>query len=211
MDTKKFCENESTIYNTSENNPVCDYPEVPEVIKESPQRNLTQNNGMIKPKFSLKPITGTVTNVITVYHKYLPSCISYYELTVTTKDQQEVRLILSSDTYFVDCFLQMNGVNVIGFYDEMAPMPLIYPPQYHIKVIAIDYPERFVKADIFDCYLVSSDNELQLIVSNNTYIIDEDGKLYCGNISNKYMVVLYSSVTQTMPELTIPNVIVALN
>lgn len=211
MDTQKFCENNGTNYNTSENNIVCDYSETPNIIKGSPQRSLTQNNRKIKSRISLKPISGTVTNVLTVYHTHLPTCISHYELTVTTNDEQDVKFILSSDTYFVDCFFQMEGLNVIGFYDEMAPMPLIYPPQYRIKVIAIDYPERFVKADYFDCYLVSSDNELQLIVSNNTYIIEEDGKLYCGNISNKYMVVLYSSIAQSMPAITTPNVIIVLH
>lgn len=211
MDTNKFCENESTNYNKSRNDITCDYSETPNIITGSPKRNMTQNNRKTKPKISLRPIRGTVTNVLTVYHKEQPTCISHYDLNVTTDDGQEVLFILSSDTYFVDCFFQMNGLNVIGFYDEMAPMPAIYPPQYRIKVIAIDYPERSVKADYFDCYLVSSDNELQLVVTNNTYIINEDGKLYCDNISNKYMVVLYSAVAQSMPAITNPNVIIVLH
>ncbi len=211
MDSNIFCEKENTNYNTLESDIVCDYSNNPNVIKGSPQRNLTQKNPMIKPRFSLKPISGTVTNVVAVYHNNQPNCISHYYLTIMTNEQQEVHFILSSDTYFVDCFFQLNGVNVIGFYDEMAPMPAIYPPQYQIKVIALDLPERFVKADHFDCYLESSDNQLQLIISNNTYIINEDGKLYCDNISNKYMVVLYSKVTQGMPMVTTPNVIIVLH
>ena len=213
MNANYFCQSEKTLFNTPGSYETCVYPEVPEVItgNQPPTRNTNQSPKKIP--YSLKPIYGTITNASVSYYKNQPECIAYYELTVATSDQQVVHFILNSDTYFVDCFLQLQGINVVGFYDEFAPMPYIYPPQYQIKVFALDLPSRFVKADFFDCYLVSSDNELQLIISNNTYIVNEAGHSYCGNISNKYMVVLYSNVTNnvTNTNTTTPNVIIVLD
>lgn len=211
MNTSSFCPNEKILFNPPDSNVACVYPEEPEIITDNQQPALSPNRPIIKPKFSLKPIYGTVTNVSIMYYRHQPSCIAHYDLTVETSDQQEVHFMLSSNTYFVDCILNLKGVNVVGFYDALAPMLLIYPPQYQIMIFALDLPGRFVKADFFDCYLVSSDNELQLVVSNNTYIVTEEGIPYCGNISNKFMVALYSSERGSSPAITNPNVIIVLN
>lgn len=195
-----FCYREKDLYNTKEFGE-CDYS-----IPREKQRSKTD----IK-EAGLKAIYGTIVNVDTIYSELRKDCIESYDLTIHSEIYGEVHFILSANTYFVDCFFDEIGVKVVGFYDPMLPMPLIYPPRYQIRVIALDLPGRFVKADFFDCFLVSQDNQLQLEITNNTYIINEDkGTPYCGNISNKYMIVLYSRSTKSIPAKTQPNVIIVL-
>lgn len=209
--SQRFCDTTRKEYNTSTNDETCNYSENPEIITGIPTRPVESNNRMMNPRPSLIPIYGTVVDVTTDYFNSQTECISNYNVTVRTEDNQEIHFIIDSNTYFVDCVTQQKDVKIVGFYDEFAAIPLIYPPQYPIKVIALDLPGRFVKADFFDCYLISNDNQLQLIVSNNTYIIDEDGKPYCGNISNKYMVALYARSTKSIPAVTTPTVIIVLS
>lgn len=209
--SQRFCDTTRKQYNTSTNHETCDYSETPDIITDTPTRSSNNNLRMMNPKPSLIPIYGTVVEVTTDYFNKQTECISNYNVTVKTEDNQEIHFIINADTYFVDCITQEKGVKIVGFYDEFAAIPLIYPPQYPIKVIALDLPGRFVKADFFDCYLVSNDNQLQLVISNNTYIIDEDGKPYCGNISNKYMVALYDRSTKSIPAVTTPNVVIVLH
>lgn len=209
--SQKFCDISRRSLNASTEDLTCDYSENPDIITGIPKRSMESNHRMMNIKSSLVPIYGTVVDVTTEYMNSQTRCVSYYDITVLMENDQEVHFIIDADTYFVDCITQQKDVKIVGFYDEFAPIPLIYPPRYPIKVIALDLPGRFVKADFFDCYLVSNDNQLQLVISNNTYIIDEDGKPYCGNISNKYMVVLYSHVTENEPAVTTPNVIIVLH
>jgi hypothetical protein len=208
--TQRFCDTTRRSLNTSTNDMTCDYSETPEIITGIPKRSAERNHRMMNLKPSLVPIYGTVVDVTTEFFNRQTKCISNYDITVLTQDNQEVHFIIDADTYFVDCITQEKGIKIVGFYLEYAPIPLIYPPRYPIKVIALDLAGRLVKADFFDCYLVSNDNQLQLIISNNTYIIDADGKPYCGNISNKYMVVLYNQSTENEPAVTTPNVIIVL-
>lgn len=198
--SEDFCYRKKDLYNTKEFEE-CDY----RVPREK------QRNRMNSEEAGLEAIYGTIVNIETVYSEQKKDCIDYYFLTVQTENNNEVHFILSANTYFVDCFYNEVGVKVVGFYDPMLPMPLIYPPRYQIRVIALDLPGRLVKADFFDCFLVSQDNQLQLEITNNTYIINEDsGTPYCDNISNKYMIVLYNKMTRSIPAKTQPNVIIVL-
>ncbi|HCL03483.1 MAG TPA: hypothetical protein DHW61_13920 [Lachnoclostridium phytofermentans] len=197
--SEDFCYREKDLYNTKEFEE-CDYSEPREqqmVEEESKEAGLTA-------------IYGTIISVDTIYSSN-KDCIEYYNIEVNSESYGIVHFILSANTFFVDCFFGDEGVKVVGFFDPSLPMPLIYPPQYQIRVIALDLPGRFVKADFYDCFLVSQDNQLQLEVTNNTYILNEDNRIpYCGNISNKYMVALYSSMTKSIPAKTQPNVIIVL-
>ena len=159
----------------------------------------------------LNAIYGTVKNMEPVYLDDQYDCIDRYIINVQSDLYGEVNFIVTSNTYLVDCFYDIIGTKVIGFFDPSLPMLLIYPPQYQIRVLALDLPGRSVKADFFDCFLVSLDDQLQLEISNNTYITsEENGKPYCDNISNKYMVALYSVATRSIPAITKPNVLIVL-
>ncbi len=196
-----FCYREKDRYNTEEFEE-CDY---------SIPREEQWNQDEIREE-GLKAIYGTIMSVDTRYSERKKDCIEYYDIEINSEQYGVVHFILSANTLFVDCFYGDIGTRVVGFYDPMLPMPLIYPPRYQIRVIALDLSGRFVKADFFDCFLISQDNQLQLEVTNNTYIISEEkGAPYCDNISNHYMVVLYSRSTKSIPAITQPNVIIVLH
>ncbi|WP_049762343.1 hypothetical protein [Lachnoclostridium phytofermentans] len=198
--SEDFCYREKDLYNTKEFKE-CDYSKPRE----------QQMTGEGSKEAGLEAIYGTITSVDTIYSRTKKECIEYYDIEVNAKFNGIVHFILSANTFFVDCFYGVKGVKVVGFFDPSLPIPLIYPPRYQIRVIALDLPSRFVKADFFDCLLVSQDNQLELEITNNAYIINEDkGTPYCGNISNKYMVALYSSSTKSIPAKTQPNVIIVL-
>lgn len=198
--SEDFCYREKDLYNTKEFEE-CDYTKPRE----------QQMTGEESKEAGFNAIYGTIMSVDTIYSKSNKDCIEYYNIEVNSKLYGIVHFILSANTFFVDCFFGDEGVKIVGFYDPTLPMPLIYPPQYQIRVIALDLPGRYVKADFYDCFLVSQDNQLQLEVTNNTYIINEENRIpYCGNISNKYMVALYSSMTKSIPAKTHPNVIIVL-
>ncbi|WP_167958448.1 hypothetical protein [Anaerosporobacter faecicola] len=209
--TRRFCATPSRQYNAELEQDSCDYSPTPNVITGIPPRGESFNERMMNPRASFLPIVGTIVDVETEYFNRRSNCISNYNLTVQTDDGQEVHFIVNANTYYVDCITQKPGQRIIGFYDTSAPMPLIYPPRYIIKVLALDLQNRFVNADFYDCYLVSSNQSLQLVISNNTYIIDESGHPYCGNISNRYMVALYSQFTEDSPIVTTPYVLVVLH
>lgn len=207
-DSQRFCDTFPQSYNAAINE-TCDYPVDPDIITGDSLRPV-QREQLMNPRYAMKAISGTITNVETNYHNEQTNCIANYDITILTESQQEAHLIISADTYFVDCITTTVGTSIIGFYDANAAMPLIYPPRYSIKVFALNLNNRYIKADFYDCYLISSDQELQLIVSNNTYIISEKGGPYCGNISNKYMIALYDSFDQVNPNVTTPYVIIVL-
>lgn len=197
---EEFCSRDD-VYNNTKEFEECDYTQTAE-----------ESQSDIKSQvFGFQAIYGTVTNVNVVYSETDPACIDYYDLSVLTNTNSEAHFILSGYTYFVDCFYYEVGMKIVGFYDTSLPMLLIYPPQYQIRVIALDLPNRLVKADFFNCFLVSYDNQLRLEITNNTYIISEmQGTPYCGNISNKFMIVLYDRSTRSIPAITHPNVVIVL-
>lgn len=137
-------------------------------------------------------------------------CVSYYEVTVQTSATNLVNLIITSNTYSVDCGSLDKGTEVIGFYNSLATEANFVPPAYDTVVMAFSLQNRMIKADFFDCFLVSQDHLLQLEITNNTYVVDRNGKPYCGTLSNKYLVVLYSSATDSQPAITQPNVVIVL-
>lgn len=195
-----FCDRESEFYHmvvTEE----CDYTEEGEKLAEEERGN--------EP--SLIPIYGAIQKVESVYSGLENDCIELYDITIQSEVYGEVHFIVSAGTYMVDCLYDEVGLKVVGFFDPMLPMPLIYPPRYQIRVLALDLPGRLVKADFYDCFLVSQDNQLRLEITNNTYILsEEDGAAYCDNISNRFLVVLYDRSTKSIPAITQPNVVIVL-
>ena len=158
----------------------------------------------------LSSIYGTIVAIEPVYSSDNKGEFEYFNVTIQTETLQHVHFLLTPKTYFVDCIMSKKGQKVVGFYNASLPMPLIYPPSYQIEVIALNLTGRSVKADFYNCFLISRDNQIQLQISNNTYIINQNGKPYCENISNKYMIALYSESTKSMPAITIPSVLIVL-
>ncbi|SMB87842.1 Copper amine oxidase N-terminal domain-containing protein [Desulfonispora thiosulfatigenes DSM 11270] len=119
--------------------------------------------------------------------------------------------IIKEDTYIVDNFDLNVGVEVTGFYDANAPMIMIYPPQYNVEVLAEQELGQFVKVDLFDQNLVSSDNQLKLNISEKTEVVTKDGKPYPGTLADKKLAVVYDVTTRSIPAQTNPIKVIVLD
>ncbi|MDP4105929.1 MAG: hypothetical protein Q8935_13405 [Bacillota bacterium] len=115
-----------------------------------------------------------------------------------------VNFVVSPTTYFVDHAVVAVGDSVTGYYDGNAPALLIYPPQYPALVMVKESPYQNVKVDFFDSQLESSDGRLRLNVSPYTQIILTNGQPFSRSPENRNLIVIYGSVTKSIPAQTTP-------
>ncbi len=150
------------------------------------------------------PIEGIVTSVSPIQTgetSYNPCSLF---LTLRDINQQDFNAILSSSTYVLNQEPILQGQTITVFYDSLAPMPLIYPPQYQAVAVVHSVPGRFAVMDYFNRNLINSDNTLRLNLSGNTLLRLHNGQYYLGIPGNQYLLVLYSSTTRSIPALTTP-------
>ncbi|MTI68134.1 MAG: hypothetical protein FH753_16260 [Firmicutes bacterium] len=131
-------------------------------------------------------------------------------ITVENFNRGVVNFVVSPDTYFVNQEIVKVGDTVTGFYDALAPTPLIYPPQ--LQAIVMSKASQFynVKVDYFDNDLVSSDNTLKLNISPSTQILLENGQPFIKSPKNRNLVVIYGPTTRSIPAQTTPYKIIVL-
>lgn len=134
----------------------------------------------------------------------------YKRVTVQNGEDSVVNFIVSPATYFVNQYMLKTGDAVIGFYDLNAPVPLIYPPQYHAIVMAERILGMNVKADYFNDQLVSSDGLLKLHLHPMTQILLRNGQTYTGNPGNHNLIVVYGPTTRSIPAQTTPYSIIVM-
>lgn len=134
----------------------------------------------------------------------------YKLLSVDNRQGMLVNFVVEPTTYFIDHMMVRVGDKIIGFYDANVPVPLIYPPQYRAVVIAVDSPHQHVKVDYFNEYLESSDGQLRLNVSPSTSVLLENGQQFTGNLTNRNLIVSYSSTTKSIPAQTTPSQIIVM-
>lgn len=99
------------------------------------------------------------------------------------------------------------GANIVGFYLGNMPMIMIYPPQAHAALLAVNPPEgQNVKAALFDENLTSDDNDLKLNIGENTEIVLQNGEPAPAglDLSNRRLVVFYTVSTRSIPAQTTP-------
>ena len=131
---------------------------------------------------------------------------------VENADGQVANLIVSEGTFFINDNEITVGSEVTGYFRANAPMPLIYPPQYNVSVIAVDLDEAtIIKVDRFDENLLSQDQSLLLNITDETQIITQGGQpLEEADLANRKLIVFYDVSTRSMPAITIPNKIVVM-
>ncbi|MDP4094323.1 MAG: hypothetical protein Q8920_13285 [Bacillota bacterium] len=134
----------------------------------------------------------------------------YKLMSIQSMDGNIVNFVIMPTTYFVDHVMVNLGDLVTGFYNANAPVPLIYPPQYQAVVMAKASQNQNVKVDLFNNQLVSNDGTLKLIIGPLTQIIQENGQAYTGNLANKNLVVIYGTVTMSIPAQTVPYRVIVL-
>lgn len=150
------------------------------------------------------PLTGVVASITPIQ---TGSTTSYCTLMIYLQNnfQETYQIILDANTFVLGQKLIRRGDTVTAFYDTTAPMPLIYPPQYHaVAVVSLD-TNQYAALDYFDQELVNSDNTLKLNISCATNLMLPNGQYYMGMPGNQYLLVIYSTHTRSIPAQTTPS------
>lgn len=127
---------------------------------------------------------------------------------VTAGQDQEAHLVLAPDTPVFGTLKE--GARVTGYYDNNAPMIMIYPPQYPLLALAVEEGSGFVKVDRFNSDLVSSDNLLKVNLAEGTPVTTLAGKPFTGSLADRDLAVFYKISTKSIPAQTTPERIVVL-
>ena len=131
-------------------------------------------------------------------------------LSMMSQSLGQVNLIVTSQTYVLEQHTFIAGDSIIAIYDTMAPVPLIYPPQFRAIALVRDTDGRQAMLDYFDENLVNSDNTLKLSLTNNydTQILLSNGQIFFYPPSNHYLLVLYMFTTRSIPAITTPSKVI---
>ena len=131
-------------------------------------------------------------------------------MSIQTENGETINFVVTTDTYVVDQEMLDIGDSVTGYYDSMAPTPMIYPPQFRAIIMAKNLPARSIKVDFFGARLISSDGSLQINMGPSVQVRLENGQMFTGNLMNRYLLVIYSWSTMSIPAQTTPERIVVL-
>lgn len=146
------------------------------------------------------------------------------QLRVTLEDENDMQniLLMSDESILLKSNSGENmdkkeireGMKIEAFFDKSKPHIMIYPPTFTPEVV-IAYLEEDpgqVKVGQFDENLVSLDGELKLLISEDTVILNEDGKTITKEqLQHKELVVFYTNSTKSIPAQTTPEKVIALN
>lgn len=127
---------------------------------------------------------------------------------VENQTGNNMRFVISKDTYFIDGDKIRVGADVTGFYRAAAPALMIFPPQYNAEIMVADQSERQIKADLFGSDLVSADGFLKLNVSPKTQVVWKDGSPFDSILGNRKLIVFYNVTTRSIPAQTTPSKII---
>lgn len=119
-----------------------------------------------------------------------------------------VNIVISKDTYVVDCTRLRAGMRIHAFYDSNAPVPLIFPPQYRAEVVSVATSGEQVTITHFGRDLVASNGSLKLNLDNRTVIVTQNGQRYDCNPGGNTLMVFYRTTTRSIPPQTTPRKII---
>jgi hypothetical protein len=134
----------------------------------------------------------------------------YKMITIKGEDESIINFIVAPNTYFVNHSVVYVGDKVTGYINSLAPVPLIYPPQYRALVMVKNTQGENVKVDLFDSDLVSSDGTLKLNLAQCTQILLRNDQPFTGDITNRNLLVIYGPSTKSIPAQTTPYKIIVL-
>lgn len=158
--------------------------------------------------YSFKGTIKGITDFFTDQNDPRTGCYKFF--TVEDETGMIVNFVVSPSTYIVDHELLVVGDRVTGYYDGDAPAILIYPPQYPALVMVKEDFNRNVKVSYFTNQLLSSDGQLQLILSPETQILLTNGQQYSNYPGNRDLIVFYRFTTRSIPAQTTPYRIIVL-
>lgn len=152
---------------------------------------------------------GVVTRISSLEHDTEQGgCLQLVSIEDNKKNR--VDFVLSEDTYLINHQPVQIGDFVTGYYDALAPTPLIYPPRYQAIVLVKEVPYQNVKVDFFNEQLISSDGRLKLNLSPYTRIQMTNGQTFGQFPSMRNLVVVYGTSTKSIPAQTTPYQVIVL-
>lgn len=140
------------------------------------------------------------------------------EVDAVKADGEEVIFMISEDTLVIDAEGNKtevkDGDQVCAFTRWNTPMVLSLPVRYNANVIVVngETADRTVSVDGFSTYEDGYINTAQNLVirTDNSEIVDREGKKFEGELDGKDLVVVYSITTRSIPAQTNPEKIIVL-
>lgn len=149
------------------------------------------------------PVTGSIMNITRGF-----DCCS--QMVSLRAEGGIVNFVIDPQTMVVDCRKLRPGMRITVFYDSSLPVPLIFPPQYRAKLIAVMGRNEQVMLNYFNRDLVAEDQSLSLNLSGNTTIQTMNEQNYTCSPGENVLLVFYSVTTRSIPPQTTPRKIVVL-
>ncbi|MBU5255406.1 copper amine oxidase N-terminal domain-containing protein [Tissierella praeacuta] len=126
---------------------------------------------------------------------------------------EDVILLNNKSKEFITKDTLKKGMKVSAYYHKNTIMAMSMPPQLGPDIIVIDESEEpiFTHVSGFNKEFISSDGMLKINPSENTVIVDKDGKkIEKENIINRDLIVFYTISTKSIPAQTTPEKIIVM-
>jgi len=149
-----------------------------------------------------------ITDLVQSQNETTSGC--YKMITLEDEDIGIVNFIVGPNTYFVNHAVVYVGDKVTGYYDGLAPVPAIYPPQYRALIMVKHTQGENVKVDFFDEELISKDGSLKLNLAMCTQMVLTNDQPFSRNPGNRNLIVIYGPSTKSIPAQTTPYKIIVL-
>ncbi|MEK5068946.1 stalk domain-containing protein [Sporosarcina sp. FSL K6-1508] len=146
------------------------------------------------------------------------------EILVTLENKDEMIMILritdesllfnSGTTKSIGKTDLKKGAVVEAYYDKNKPMILIYPAQVTPEIVVMKNDDVFgeVKIAKFDKDYLSLDGKLKLNLSEETVLLNQQGKVIKEKgLEGKELAVFYDATTRSLPPQTSPSKVIALD
>lgn len=115
-----------------------------------------------------------------------------------------VNFMIGSQTKIIDNRQLRRGMQITAFYDNILPVPLIFPPQYQAQLIAVLDGNEQVMLNFFNQNLTAQDDSLQLNIARSTTIETINGQRVTCRLGNQTLLVYYTVTTRSIPPRTTP-------
>lgn len=150
------------------------------------------------------PVTGVITEIQDAQMGSGRNTGCSKMVTIEQEDGNIVNFIVLPSTAIIDCVTFYVTQQVVMFYDPMAPMPLIYPPQYRAVAAGENVPGVNVAAGFFDRTLLSADRMLRLTPDAQTVQVTSNNQRFTQNPGGRNLVAVYERSTRSIPAQTTP-------
>ena len=125
--------------------------------------------------------------------------------TIKFNVSDETQVLDDKTLDFIDAKDLKEGSTVEAFYEKNSPMTRSIPPMTNAKAIVVREQSKSdqlgIKIDTFDKDFISSDNFLQLNITQDTEIVDKEGReLIKEDLVDKESIVFYGpAMTMSIP------------